>query len=335
MAHAIAARALEEDAEVWEVYNEELAKQPGLPEVSYSDIDEYVQFARRYITMSEVYGIEERLVSGLIPGLSGTVDFWAHYDRHLIVVDFKHGHRKVTDLTQLRTYAVLLEENHRLLIDTVEYVYLQPKAGALIAHRFETAKDLETWGLETLLPGAEKILEGKVSPKNVAEGEWCRYCPRARECPLLTAAFQDMAATIDPALLSAQSLAEAYRMIPAVQLYIAAVEEEVSRRVLAGEEIPTAEIAVRVANREWREESEVRKRFGDRALITKVRSPAQLERIGVKKSEFSDLLEARHSKQIVIHAKTDETIEATRITKDIRSGKVPNTLNTLKHLIQD
>jgi len=129
-------------------------------------------------------------------------------------------------------------------------------------------------------------------------GDHCRFCPAKLVCPVLTAVFGASVKADAAALtnLSSVTLALDYSLIDAAKHYWRSVEAEMFRRLNKGEVVSAGDIkntfklVPQKANRVFKPEAAAaaEKLFTVEELYdTKLKSPAQLDKLGNKGKEFT------------------------------------------------
>lgn len=245
------------------------------------------------------------------PMFYGTVDLGVLLKSRLDVTDLKGGVGIIVepdDNPQLKYYAYLLivklEEKGGLPDEfPVKLRIVQPRAfhqGGCIREWDTTVGEIKEWVKSYLMPAmARAEFDLTLDP-----GPWCRFCAAKLVCPMLTSLFR-AAAIYDPkevVNLNGASIGRAYQFVQAVKFYIKALEEEAARRLNAGEDVPGTKLVPKKSNRvfvakaaatddedapEVPIEQALVARFGDAAWEErKMRSPAEIEKLGPKGKEF-------------------------------------------------
>lgn len=236
---------------------------------------------------------------GAMATVPGVNDGWPFLD----VTDLKMGKGiivEVQDNPQMKYYAfMLIHTKFPKLADEfpVRLTIVQPRGWSDDLHVREwwtTVGAVRAWVVRDLLPAMNSTSD------NLKAGDWCRFCPAKIACPLLTSLFRaaseyDPKAAVD---LSPEALGLCYEKIGAVKFYLKALEGEVYRRNMMGQDVPGTKLVNKRADRIFKdtvteqvqgENVEVplldaaRLRFGDEAFTApELKSPAQLEAIGSK-----------------------------------------------------
>lgn len=233
----------------------------------------------------------------------------------LRVYDYKNGRKPVEakENPQCMYYALgALGEDNPGLVETVECTIVQPNAFGKqdAVDRWEiSVDDLYEWGREVLRPAAKRT-EDPDAP--LAPGEWCAFCEASALCParqeaalsLLDAAVEtgQVAAlpridTLSPGRIGALS---AFFQSEEFGNWVKSLAAEEQSMLARGVEIPGRKLVETIVqgNRRWVSEEEVTRvlggEFGGELLATRVKSPAQVEKLlasrGLKKEERESLL---------------------------------------------
>jgi hypothetical protein len=210
----------------------------------------------------------------------------------LDVTDFKYGAGIAVDADrnhQLMYYAIGMLEHRRA--DIVRLRIVQPRAFHVDGpdRMWETTgEELIRWKTEILIPAMTRAeLDLTLTP-----GDWCRFCPAKLACPLLTALFGASAKADASVLsnLSPGSLAGNYALVAAVKHYIKALEEQVLKKLMHGEEIEGYKLVNKKSNRVFSTEGAATMKidFGPDAFTPpELKTPAQLDKLGAKAKQFT------------------------------------------------
>lgn len=236
-------------------------------------------------------------LSELHPGLYGTNDamLMQEYGK-LTVYDYKHGAGvpvEVKDNPQLLYYALgaLLQGDY----DPVEVVIVQPRA----PHRDGPVRRF-TYSQKQVLEFGQwlvsRVKETKKRDAALVAGHWCKFCPATSKCPAVMQQIQEAAKTDfaeaspklpKPANMDMDRLVKVLSLIPLMDDWVRAVEEEAETRAKRGERIPGFKLVKKKSNRAWIDEKAAETEFvgylGDKAYAPrKILSPAQMEKAGGK-----------------------------------------------------
>lgn len=309
----------------------------GVPkDFEFAAVQSYVDFCRSKITKdTEVFieyhvGAEEALRPH--PDFYGTLDFGAHDpNTKLVLVDLKFGAGisvSAWENPQQMYYAFGFVLEHPDIPDDfpVEINIFQPRIGWEDPVRTydTTAGALREWGYEVLLPA----MGDAASIPDLKAGEWCRFCPRRIQCPLLQGMFK-VAATIGvgnvPKLQDA-ALGQEWAQIDAVKMYIKAVESEAYKRLSTGREIEGLKLVDQRSRRVWKDGAvEIMElTLGDEAFNPcELRSPAELEKLGGVAKDVT--------KEWAYFPKTGYTVAASSDPKPAVKVETPE--DTFSHLL--
>lgn len=325
-AHALAAQCFMDSTAPFDlvgtVFESDLGEITVTEEMAEA-VEVYLSLCRAIACLAKFCEVEKEVeVNDLWPDgnpptdMFGTSDFvgWGGKNRVLYIVDYKHGKGLAVDIekngelnSQLLYYAlgVLLwimnksKENRPVW---VEIIVVQPRAdhpsGPIRKARLSTI-DLLSWGKEILKPGAEACFEG--SPKAVV-GDVCRWCPARGQCPALRQVAQQ-AARVEfdslppqPNELSGAELGEILDKAEIIHAFLEGVRAEASGRIDRGSSVPGWKLVQKRGIRKWDDDEAVLGKLDDlgvsrdKVVVSKVRSPAQIEKLLKKDSEaFGEL----------------------------------------------
>ncbi len=216
IAHEVAAKALLEDAELWEYIGETFQDpDPDDPETVYeitvdADMADYVSVYVDWCREKEaelagdsyqyVRYVEQRIdLKHLDDRAFGTVDFGLVGGDTMIVNDLKYGAGIFVEAIgnkQVRYYAAGLYFGLpipiRKQIKRVLIVVSQPRIeneDGLVRVWEITAQELVTWAEGPLKDAMARTRDPKAPLK---PGEWCRFCPAAEGCPALKRLYDDV-----------------------------------------------------------------------------------------------------------------------------------------------
>jgi Protein of unknown function (DUF2800) len=144
-----------------------------------------------------------------------------------------------------------------------------------------TAGEIRAWAYQVLYPAMKKAGE-----MDFKLGSWCQFCKVKLACPKMRelgndaglAHFAVMEAG-EPRLPNMDDtwLGEWYGRLAPLRMFIKAIGDEVSRRVLHGKPIENAKLVNGLVDREWKPGAPLEATFGDDAWQPqKMRSPAAL-----------------------------------------------------------
>lgn len=228
-----------------------------------------------------------------VPEGFGTIDFSAHNDETLVIVDFKYGKGSkvyAKDNPQLMLYASGCLANLPT-IKNIKLVIIQPRLKHKDAAGY-TRAEIKEFGAK-IKPIAEKAFRGE---GDFVSGEHCKFCRAKAVC---TAQAKDIAAA-EPKMIAPKELTtdEVATLIPKAELiaeWCAAAKQYLLGECLAGHEVKGYKAVEGRAIRVWSDQDkalELLKQAGyDKALIyeTAPLSLAKLEKV-VGKKDFNNLV---------------------------------------------
>lgn len=139
-------------------------------------------------------------------------------------------------------------------------------------------------------------------------GEWCKktFCPALVQCPEARKVMQDAALVAfegppavalppKPESLTPEQLKKLLDMTPIIDTWLKAVEDYALSLANKGETVPGYKLVARRSNRKWKDEEEVKKKFGKEAtkVTIEVLSPSQLE------NKLKESMKAKEAKAVV------------------------------------
>jgi hypothetical protein len=301
VAHHFAAEALANDAAAWEYAGEEMHE----AEWDFVVDHEMVEGIQLYLDTvlgdyqegNQIY-VEHGIEMGdLFPGLYGTLDAGLSASSILRVYDFKYG----------KGIRVEPEENDQFLyyaaglmhsigdrcpeVEEIELIVVQPRiahANGPVRRWRITVQSLGEWVEAVLLPAARRT-EGDIVEGDFQDGEHCRFCPAAAECPLrrerAIGLFNQLEESIPDeksiAALEDWELGEQIALKLNVMAYFADLSKEAMSRAMKGTKVPGQKLVEQIRQRIWKDgaEEEAVKTFKGKAYTKKLLSPAQLEKV--------------------------------------------------------
>lgn len=288
------------------------AKEPVFPnEAMREGVTLYVNYVRSQmrepvVKEGDVFHVEEQFdLSSIHPGCFGTSDvvIWRPTIQYLEVIDFKYGAGilvNANDNPQLKYYALgaLLAKQYPAKI--IQMTIVQPRIdcdeGPIRSSVIEWA-DLYDFAVE--LKAYAQATEDPNAP--LVPGEHCRFCKAAPSCPELRAKTQAIAKTEFRTGLSydPQKLKEALDAREFIKAWLKSLDEFAYAEAEAGRCPPGYKLVAKRANRQWKDEEQAAKElekigvspgvmYEPRTLL----SPAKLEKLGIKKKVFEELVES-------------------------------------------
>ena len=228
------------------------------------------------------FGSEQKVDLSYITGgfdLRGTCDVVIRDGQLLLhIIDYKDGMNQVfaENNPQMEMYAlgvlskIIQEEGYSSLPHQVKMTIIQPKLA------LKGLPAIDEWDIRTMdllaivLP--QLIREAtltQVENASLVPGETqCRYCTAKTTCPALNQKIMDelgfaksmdiveSGAEKDPSTMNNQKLSEFMQAIPLVNVFVKAVEEEITTRLTAGEDIPGFKLIHGNGSRSWLEDEE-------------------------------------------------------------------------------
>ena len=237
--------------------------------------------------------VEETVQIPCAPEGFGTVDFVAHNDETLTIVDFKYG--KGNKVYAKGNPQLLLYASGCLAglpsIKNIKLVIVQPRLNHVDEAEYARAEIEKTEAM--IKPIAKKAFKGEGDP---VSGEHCKFCKAKAVCK---AHAQDIIAA-EPKLIAPKELTadEVVELIPKAELiadWLSAAKQYLLGECLAGREVKGYKAVEGRAIRVWSDQDkalELLEQAGyDKALIyeTAPLSLAKLEKM-VGKKEFSELV---------------------------------------------
>ncbi len=276
LAHEVLSNCLRQKVDAWELCSETdmaLAVQEG------------VDVCRSLITPHGVTYIEEHITSDIHEDFAGTVDFAHVADSLLNVVDYKHGVGipvEVDHNPQLLYYAFGILQKHpdvrRVVIRIVQPRC--PHSEGSVRKFVISAEELTEWVETTLAPAMERTN----FDHTLDAGPHCRFCPAKLVCPLMKSLFEAACTSDHTEVINMTDdiLGRQFKLVDVVYMYLKAIKDEVSRRVLSGRKIESAKLVAKKSDRIYREGAQdvFNETFREEAFSTTLKSPAQMEKLG-------------------------------------------------------
>ena len=270
-AHALGAHCLTANLDCWEA--EDSDEYPHLTADMMSAVQEYLGYVR---SLPGDRKVEHRVhLPDFHPQFYGTLDCVVVTPDCMHVVDYKHGVGVVVDADdnqQLMYYAFgFIMENPDIVYDRlmpVRVTIVQPRA-------FHPDGNIRTW--QTTVGHICDWAEGELRPamaltqdlEYLDMGSWCRFCPAKLVCPAFDGLAKKALHTTEITYTEAQFL----------RMLIKAIEEKALERLSAGKPVEGAKLVKQRANRAWKDAAEkaLATKYGQKAFVTKVKSPAVVE----------------------------------------------------------
>lgn len=218
--------------------------------------------------------IEERVdFSKYVPDGFGTCDalIASYKTSKLYVTDLKYGKGVQVyskDNSQLKLYGLgalnrFLASGCLIPFDTVVLTIVQPRLNHVDSWEI-SVNDLLDWAEGELTEKAREAFEGS---GEICAGDHCRFCKAAPRCKALSefsieAAKMDFAEDeISDSFLSDEDLAEIYRKIPTISLWINKVQEYMLEEAKKGKKWQDLKLVEGRSNRTWQDSQKVKERL--------------------------------------------------------------------------
>lgn len=278
---------------------------PDAPDDMLPAVQVYVETIQEDREPGDILLVEKSFdLSEIVEGAFGTSDAILFKPKagKMICYDYKHGAGipvEVVENKQALYYGLgAMLSNKDWEVETVELVIVQPRcehpAGPVRRWEVDSFRLLDFAG--ELEEAAKRTLDPN-APLN--EGEWCRFCPAATNCPKMNESALALADEVfapeegyDP-----ERLARQLNFIPVVEAWISQVREFAYQEAVHGRIPPGFKLVAKQARRKWKSEDEViswceENGIGEavRNAPQKLKSPAQLEK-AVHKSKRDELSE--------------------------------------------
>ena len=267
LAHSLAAHCLNHEQDCWEA----LADFPAATGEMSRAVQTYLDYVRAIPSDDRSRRYVELGVSNqeFHPQMFGMLDYaLLHYSADGLseFVDYKHGIGVVVvveDNPQLKYYVFALIDGEEWPADLprlpdehrIRLTIVQPRAYAEAVRSWDTtAGAIREWAKTELHAAMEKAGE-----HTYRLGEWCRFCPAkdALVCPAQRTLGVDAAlAAHEVATLPDRDdewLGQWYGRLNELKMFVKAIGDEASRRLLAGKTVPGAKLVFAKVDRVWKE----------------------------------------------------------------------------------
>ncbi len=264
----------------------------------------------------DVYGTADIII--IIPG-----------DR-IIVVDFKYG-RGVTvepDSDQNAYYIYLTIENYLgphpddFIVESWIAQPRIPHPEGTIRSYDTTAKAIEDWWMNTVLPGIEATRD-ETSP--LMMGDHCKWCPNKAHCPALQGGVLEFSIEAAPSAMTDVELGAMLDKLDAIKAFQPVLEAEALRRARQGDKVPGRKLVRKKSNRIYRDEMALPNDLDGTVVVTladaiteifgleaysepKLKTPAQLEKMPGGK-EFAKDWSYKPDAGLTLAAESDKRVE--------------------------
>lgn len=322
-AHALAAKALEEDQEpfmyVGEVFDGFTAIAGAADAPDYESDDEealtfnieavqvYFNACYPYMQRKGRKLIEERIaLPDLHPLLKGQVDFGFLSTSEVAVIDYKNGGGVAVSVegnAQLLYYAFLMimandwwrESAPETLPVTLAVV--QPNYYGEFSEPETWVTSIgyvKEWGHTVLLPTMQRLSATKdIASNDFVLGDHCVFCPVMLDCPSMQSAWEQYARADEKEIVEmlTDKEADAYFAVrDAVKRFGKALDAVVQKRLEDGKSFQNAKLVDKRGTRVWKNgvETKISRELGEAAYVPKkLKSPAQIEKVSARGKELA------------------------------------------------
>tara|TARA_R110000824_G_scaffold20891_6_gene78338 strand:- start:2001 stop:3203 length:1203 start_codon:yes stop_codon:yes gene_type:complete len=229
------------------------------------------------------------------PLMYGRSDF-TYYDdeaKTLHIWDYKNGAGVIVDVqrnTQGMYYAVGMLEELDLWLSamTVTIHIVQPNgyhSDGIVREWSVKVSDLADWLEEELLPAMYEAETGT----RVTAGPHCRFCPkRFLKCEALMGQWKELKRIMvitekkgGPAKLTPKELSALLKSYESSRIMFQSAEKTAFDKLNAGKKVPYFKLVKKQVTRKWKEgaEQEINSVLGKQAYDSKLKSPAQIEKL--------------------------------------------------------
>ena len=264
---------------------------------------------------------------------TGTTDCSFIVGTTLYVFDLKGGRGIIVDPEenkQCMYYALRPYLDAKMFIDKIIIAIIQPRAreGEFVKFWDTTPERMEQFIVEL----KEAVAKTKLKNPEYSAGDWCKYCKAEGNCPVLVEKTVACIENVMPkaresfpkiTALTPEQIGKALPALDVIKSIIEKLEGYALSLAMKGEEIPNYTLTRGRKNRVYKDEQAVIERFekehGRNLFETKLRTPAQLEKI-VGKTELSDY---------VVTPEGDIKLVPTKEAKEYVSRKVEEVFKDL------
>lgn len=266
-----------------------------------------------------VWGFEEKVkIPHPTQKLFGTPDFYI--DKGLEgfeIVDFKFGRQDVSPEYNSQLLIYMLGVIEARGCDTIRVQYYNEKMNKPDKFQFtvvqprsiENSQPIKTWktNLKYLAQFKTKVFKGidlcSSSKLIFSVGKWCRYCPAAHLCPILSNKIYETAKALvktgDITIPCAEDLTpvelvKALDFAGVIEGWIKDVRSYAEKQIKQGKIIDGYKLVAKKGYRKWVDEDNTKKvltTLGDKLYSErKLISPSQAEKLGIDKDTISKLV---------------------------------------------
>lgn len=218
-------------------------------------------------------------LSQYVPGCYGTIDCAVVDGNKLTIFDLKYGKGVKVDAEenpQLMMYALgMITELNNDNIKKVEMHIVQPRLYNHSVYSL-TSSELKAWGNRTLKHIA---IEAYTGGGEFCTGEHCRFCKAKGVCRALAnecSGINDK----EVALLSPAEVANKLAVVPAVEAWCKALQEQALRTALSGTAIPRYKVVEGRSIRKYTDEKALLQALVDNGIDEKVVTRTSLVSLG-------------------------------------------------------
>lgn len=244
-------------------------------------VNKYVEIVADVITEDSQELVECQVsLEEYVPGCFGTVDACVTVGNTLHIFDLKYGKGvqvEAEENPQLMMYAlgVITSPWCSGGITNVICHIVQPRLYIHSEYRISAA-ELKAWGNRTLKPMAIKAYTGG---GEFCTGEHCRFCKAKGVCRALAnecSGINDK----EVALLSPEEVADKLAVVPAVEAWCKALQEQALRTALSGVAIPRYKVVEGRSIRKYTDEKALLQALVDNGIDEKVVTRTSLVSLG-------------------------------------------------------
>ena len=273
------------------------------------------------------YAVESRVGFGdFLPGVFGSTDLLGRIGKRAIVLDWKFGDGVVVDAVenpQLLFYAAAAMRTDAVSwvfkgAEEIECIIVQPP---MVKRWVTTPARVQEFEQE--LAYAVRLSTWDTAPMQT--GEHCRWCTAKPICPQMTGAV-DRALQTQLANLPKEQLAMQLQQADMLEDYIKSLRALAFQMLESGSPLPGYKLVAKRGTRQWTSEDAVdafvdANNLADEAYDTKLKSPAQLEKVLKKHDkELPDELVVTISSGSTLAADSDSRPAVLQIGKQLTAA---------------
>lgn len=273
------------------------------------------------------YAVESRVGFGdFLPGVFGSTDLLGRIGKRAIVLDWKFGDGVVVDAVenpQLLFYAAAAMRTDAVSwvfkgAEEIECIIVQPP---MVKRWVTTPARVQEFEQE--LAYAVRLSTWDTAPMQT--GEHCRWCTAKPICPQMTGAV-DRALQTQLANLPKEQLAMQLQQADMLEDYIKSLRALAFQMLESGSPLPGYKLVAKRGTRQWTSEDAVdafvdANNLADEAYDTKLKSPAQLEKVLKKHDkELPDELVVTISSGSTLAADSDPRPAVLQIGKQLTAA---------------